>query len=113
MLVLPESPSVADAGAMVIPALSSLLAMVTVALSERPPAGVWPTQFSQIVYLPCRFTLPVEVSGSNSMVTDPLSPKAESSTVWSSMTLRVSFRPKVTRLGRAPVMYCPSWEACR
>ena len=99
MAVVPESPSVAHAGAMVMPGLSSSLIMMMVARSERPPSGVWPSQVRTIPYLPAVFRSVPVVSGSSSMVTEPLSPNAESSTVSSSITVLVAFRPKTIWVG--------------
>ena len=96
-----------------MPGLSSSLVMVTVARSDLSPSGVWPLQCSLVVYLPATFRSAPVVSGSSSMVTEPSAPKAESSTVVSSMILRVSFCAKVIAVGSAPVMYSPFCEARR
>ena len=103
MAVVPESPSVTDAGAMVMPGLSSLLVILMVARSERPPLGVWPSQVSASSYLPAVFKSEPVVSGSSSMVTEPWSPNAESSTVSSSITVLVAFGTKTTWVGSDPV----------
>ena len=86
--------------------------MVTVARSERPPSGVWPVQSAAVEYLPCRFTLPTEVSGSSSMVTAPFGLKAPSSTVGNSMTFRISFWPEGNLGGQGPGdVPGPFWDA--